>query len=186
VELHAQHLPGLGLGACGIVGEADAPSLAPATGQDLHLDGCGADFRRSRPRFFGGGDHLALGHGDAVLGEDPLRHILKQLHSEFPLCCQLRDSHTCSPRATVWPSRPCSGTGGWATPVSMAAPATATATMGATRRSQTSGMMLSGSRPLEAARSAMALAAASFISSLMSVARTSKAPRNAPGKASPA
>ena len=71
-----------------------------------------------------------------------------------------------------------------ATPVSRAACATAFATAGPTRGSNAAGMMYSAVSSSSPINSASARAAASFISSLISLARTSNAPRKMPGKAS--
>ena len=69
-----------------------------------------------------------------------------------------------------------------ATPVFWAAAATSRATALTTERSKTLGMMNSSLSMFSGTPSVMALAAASFISSLMSRARTSSTPRNRPGK----
>ena len=64
-----------------------------------------------------------------------------------------------------------------------AAFATAAATVGATRGSRGLAMMLVSLSSKSGMRDAMAPAAAIFISSLISLARTSSAPRKMPGKA---
>ena len=71
-----------------------------------------------------------------------------------------------------------------ATPVLRAASATAAATAGTTRGSKGLGMMFSSDSSSSGMTAARAMAAAIFISSLMSLARTSSAPRKMPGKAS--
>ena len=70
-----------------------------------------------------------------------------------------------------------------ATPVSFAACATALATASFTTGLKLSGMMYSGESSFSGIAPAMALAAAIFMASLMSLARTSKAPRKIPGNA---
>ena len=67
-------------------------------------------------------------------------------------------------------------------PVSTAALATAAGTLRKTRLSNTLGMICSSMSSSSAIHSAIAREAASFISSLISLAWTSRAPRNIPGK----
>ena len=71
-----------------------------------------------------------------------------------------------------------------ATPLSRAACATASATVRMTFLSNAIGMMYSAVSSSSETQDAIAFAAASFISSLMSLARTSSAPRKMPGNAS--
>ena len=73
-----------------------------------------------------------------------------------------------------------------ATPVASAAARTAAATLGTRRWLKIDGTTLNSDRPASsAAVSAIALAAASVIAWLISVARTSSAPRQMPGDARP-
>src|SRR5207302_5529760 len=71
-----------------------------------------------------------------------------------------------------------------ATPLAQAASRVARATTSATRVSNMPGMMYSSFSSSGPINAAMARAAASFMASLMSVASTSRAPRNTPGNTS--
>ena len=90
LDVHAQDLAGLGVRLIRAVGQLDAAGL-PAAARlhlGLHHDqrmALGGEPRRDLARLFGRAGDLAGLHGDAVLGEQFLRLILKQVHAYSPL-----------------------------------------------------------------------------------------------------
>jgi hypothetical protein len=86
LDVHAQDLAGLVVGLVRAVGQLDAAGLPAAAGLHLGLDhdqrmALGGELGRGHARLLRRPGHLAGLHGDAVLGEQFLRLILKQVHA---------------------------------------------------------------------------------------------------------
>ena len=86
LDVHAEDLPGLGVGLVRSVRQLHAACLAPPAGLHLRLHhhqrvALGGELRGDIPCFLGGARDLARLHGHAVLGEQVLRLILKQVHA---------------------------------------------------------------------------------------------------------
>ena len=86
LDVHAQDLTGLVVGLVRAVGQLDAAGLTTAARLDLGLDhdqrmALGGELGRGLARLFRRAGDLSGLHGDAVLGEQLLRLILKQVHA---------------------------------------------------------------------------------------------------------
>src|ERR1039457_5864968 len=90
LDVHAENLAGLGVGLVRALGQLHAAGLAAPAGLHLRLHHdqgvpLGGELRGDLARFFGRVGDLAGLYRDAVLGEQFLRLILKQVHSYSPL-----------------------------------------------------------------------------------------------------
>jgi len=97
LDVHAEDLAGLGVGLVRAVRQLHAAGLPSSAGLHLRLHhhqrvALAGEFGGDVPCFLGGARDLARLHGHAVLGEQVLRLILKQVHSQsllFPLLMSL-------------------------------------------------------------------------------------------------
>jgi hypothetical protein len=90
LDVHAEDLGGLGVGLLRAFGQLHAAGLAASAGLHLRLYhhqrvALGGELGGDVARLLGSAGYLPGLHGDAVLGEQFLRLILKQVHSQSPL-----------------------------------------------------------------------------------------------------